>query len=68
MSAEKPDIKKVGLKLLEKFAVGIVDEAALPYAKYYSNKIGLPLDGFIDDMFGKLKSEFVDKIDGEDNV
>lgn len=65
---EKPDIKKVGLKLVEKFAVGIVDEAVVPYAKYYANKIGFPIEGFIDDMAGKLKSEFVDKIDGEDNI
>lgn len=66
---EKPDIKKIGLNLLEKMAMGVVEDIVRPYAKYYSHKNGITgLDGFIDDLIKKLNAELVDKIDGEDDI
>lgn len=69
---EKPDVKKVGLNLLEGTVINVVNDIVKPYAEYYSitkgGTVGLALSPFIDDLIKYLNSEIVDKIDGEDDI
>lgn len=70
--AQKPDIKKAGLKILEKSSLETVDQIIKPYAEYYAEEkggaVGAVLAPFIDELTEYIKKEVVDKIDGEDNI